>query len=35
VQLTVHEKAISRRQAFDWMRLVAAREVGIDPAELA
>lgn len=35
VQLTVHEKAISRRQAFDWMRMVAAREVGLDPAALA
>ncbi|GHJ49505.1 transcriptional regulator [Catellatospora sp. TT07R-123] len=35
VQLTVHEKAISRKQAFEWMRMVTAREVGIDPADLA
>jgi hypothetical protein len=30
----VHDKAISRRQAADWMRLGAAREVGLDPADL-
>jgi AcrR family transcriptional regulator len=35
VQLTVHEKAISRKQAFEWMRMTAAREVGLDPAALA
>ncbi|MDI1462012.1 TetR/AcrR family transcriptional regulator [Catellatospora sp. KI3] len=35
VQLTVHEKAISRKQAFEWMRMVTAREVGVDPADLA
>jgi AcrR family transcriptional regulator len=35
VQLTVHEKAISRKQAFEWMRLAAAREVGIQPEDLA
>ncbi|WP_203689075.1 TetR/AcrR family transcriptional regulator [Catellatospora coxensis] len=35
VQLTVHEKAISRKQAFEWMRMAAAREVGLDPAALA
>ncbi|MBV1851653.1 TetR/AcrR family transcriptional regulator [Catellatospora tritici] len=34
VQLTVHEKAISRKQAFEWMRMVTAREVGLDPADL-
>jgi len=34
VQLMVHDKAISRRQAADWMRLGAAREVGLDPADL-
>jgi len=35
VQLMVHEKVISRRQAFEWMRLAAARELGLDPAQLA
>lgn len=35
VQLTVHEKAISRKQAFEWMRMAAAREVGLDPSALA
>jgi AcrR family transcriptional regulator len=35
VQLMVHDKAISRRQAADWMRLGAAREVGLDPDDLA
>jgi len=35
VQLMVHEKAISRRQALEWMRLTAARELGLDPAQLA
>jgi AcrR family transcriptional regulator len=34
VQLMVHDKAISRRQAAEWMRLGAAREVGLDPADL-
>lgn len=35
VQLMVHEKAITRRQAAEWMRLSAARELGLDPEELA
>jgi AcrR family transcriptional regulator len=35
VQLTVHDKVISRRQVADWTRLTAAREVGLDPAALA
>jgi AcrR family transcriptional regulator len=35
VQITVHEKVISRRQVADWTRLAAAREVGLDPAVLA
>jgi AcrR family transcriptional regulator len=35
VQLMVHEKVVSRRQAFEWMRLAAARELGLDPAQLA
>jgi AcrR family transcriptional regulator len=34
VQLMVHDKAISRRQAAEWMRLGAAREVGLDPSDL-
>ncbi len=35
VLLMVHEKAITRRQAAEWMRLGAARELGLDPADLA
>ncbi len=35
VQLMVHDKAITRRQAAEWMRLGAAREVGLDPGELS
>jgi AcrR family transcriptional regulator len=35
VQLMVHDKVISRRQASEWMRITAGREVGLDPAELA
>jgi AcrR family transcriptional regulator len=35
VQMTVHEKAISRKQATDWMRMAAAREVGLAPSDLA
>ncbi|HCU50518.1 MAG TPA: TetR family transcriptional regulator [Micromonosporaceae bacterium] len=34
VQLMVHDKVISRRQAAEWMRVAAAREVGLDPADL-
>ncbi len=35
VQLMVHEKVITRRQAAEWMRLAAARELNLDPAILA
>jgi AcrR family transcriptional regulator len=35
VQLTVHQRVISRRQLGDWVRLAAARELGLDPADLA
>jgi AcrR family transcriptional regulator len=35
VQLTVHPRLITRRQLADWVRVAAARELGIDPAELA
>lgn len=34
VQLAVHERVISRRQFGEWIRLVAARELGLDPAQL-
>lgn len=34
VQLMVHDKVISRKLASDWMRLGAAREVGLDPDDL-
>ncbi len=35
VQVTVHERVISRRQLSDWVRLSAARELGLDPDDLA
>ncbi len=35
VQLMVHEKTITRRQAAEWMRLAAARELGLQPETLA
>jgi len=35
VQLMVHEKVISRRQAAEWVRTAAAREVGLDLADLS
>lgn len=35
VQLMVHDKVISRRQALEWMRLSAARELGLSPDALA
>lgn len=35
VQLTVHDKVLSRKQAADWSRLAAAREVGVEPAVLS
>lgn len=31
VQVTVHQRVISRRQLSDWVRLAAARELGLDP----
>jgi len=34
VQLTVHQRVISRRQLGDWVRLATARELGLDPADL-
>jgi AcrR family transcriptional regulator len=34
VQVTVHERLISRRQLFDWVRLAAARELGLAPETL-
>lgn len=34
VQLAVHERVISRRQFAEWVRLVAARELGLDPTQL-
>jgi AcrR family transcriptional regulator len=34
VQLTVHERVISRKQLSDWVRLAAARELAVDPTEL-
>jgi AcrR family transcriptional regulator len=33
--VTVHERVISRRQLSEWVRLAAARELGLDPADLA
>jgi AcrR family transcriptional regulator len=33
--ITVHERVISRRQLSEWVRLAAARELGLDPADLA
>lgn len=35
VQLMVHDKVITRRLAFEWMRLAAAREVGLTLADLS
>jgi AcrR family transcriptional regulator len=35
VQVTVHERIVSRRQMNEWIRLAAAREVGLEPADLA
>ncbi|SCG71959.1 TetR/AcrR family transcriptional regulator [Micromonospora coxensis] len=34
VQLAVHERVITRRQVGEWIRLVAARELGLDPSQL-
>ncbi len=35
VQVTVHDRVISRRQLGDWVRTAAAGELGIDPGSLA
>jgi AcrR family transcriptional regulator len=35
VQVTVHRRVLSRRQLVDWVRLGAAREVGVPPEALA
>jgi AcrR family transcriptional regulator len=35
LQLTVHPRVISRRQFTDWVRLATARELGIEPDQLA
>lgn len=35
VQVTVHDRVISRRQLGEWIRRGAAREVGLEPTELA
>ncbi|MEW2374902.1 TetR/AcrR family transcriptional regulator [Micromonospora sp. DT178] len=34
VQLAVHDRVISRRQFAEWVRLLTARELGLDPAQL-
>ncbi|WP_433391973.1 TetR/AcrR family transcriptional regulator [Micromonospora sp. KLBMP9576] len=34
VQLAVHERVISRRQFTEWVRVLTARELGLDPAQL-
>lgn len=34
VQVTVHDRVISRRQLGDWVRLGAARELGLEPERL-
>jgi hypothetical protein len=34
VQVTVHERVISRRQLANWVRLTAARELDVDPKDL-
>jgi AcrR family transcriptional regulator len=34
VQVSVHERVISRRELSEWIRLAAAREVGVDPVQL-
>jgi AcrR family transcriptional regulator len=35
VQVTVHQRVLSRKQLFEWVRDAAARELNIDPAALA
>ncbi|MCI4065023.1 TetR family transcriptional regulator [Micromonospora sp. R77] len=34
VQLAVHERVLTRRQIGEWIRLVAARELGLEPHQL-
>ncbi|MBB4957177.1 TetR/AcrR family transcriptional regulator [Micromonospora polyrhachis] len=34
VQVAVHDRVITRRQLSDWIRLTAARELGLDPTQL-
>lgn len=35
VQVTVHDRVISRRQLADWVRIAASNELGVDAASLA
>lgn len=35
IQATVHPRALTRKQLIDWVRDITARELTIDPAELA
>ncbi|HEX2356724.1 MAG TPA: TetR/AcrR family transcriptional regulator [Micromonosporaceae bacterium] len=35
VQIAVHQRVISRRQLAEWVRLSAARELALDPEQLA
>jgi AcrR family transcriptional regulator len=35
VQVTVHDRVITRRQLNEWIRQAAAREIDLDPAQLA
>ena len=34
VQVTVHQRVLSRKQLHEWVRNAAARELNIDPASL-
>ena len=34
VQVTVHDRLVSRRQMAEWVRLGTARELGVDPEQL-
>ena len=35
VQVTVHQRVLSRKQLLEWVRDATARELNIDPASLA
>jgi AcrR family transcriptional regulator len=35
VQVAVHDRVITRRQLVDWVRLATARELGLEPGQLA